>query len=286
MERIKSALFIDFDNIFGGLHQLDRQAAYALADEPGKWLAALATQGLPSGIWRELLIRRAYLNPGGSIEDEERGNQNGRLFLQRFRPNLIQSGFEVVDCPALTYQQKNAADIRIVIDILQSSDAATRYDEFIIASSDADFTPLLQCLRANDRQTMIISSGQSAPAYRNLSNTWIDATELVDMLAGNSPAATPETATRSAVQKMAREYIADNDRATLLADLGQEVQKRFGQAIKQSNWFGCGTLAAFIMESFDNLEQSGHYVWIAGKHPPPSDQAFLYGALTYCAHIR
>ena len=172
MERIRSAFFLDFDNIYGGMYQLDRDAAYALADAPGRLLEALATRRLPSGGRRDLLVLRAYLNPAGFIQDSERGNDTDRLYLSRYRPNLTRSGFEVVDCPALTYEQKNAADIRIVIDVLQRLNAKTYYDEFIVASSDADFTPLLQHLRASDRRTTIISTGTTAPAYRNIASVY------------------------------------------------------------------------------------------------------------------
>lgn len=128
MDRIKSALFLDFDNIFGGLHSRDPQSAFA--ENSSEWLAALATRGLPEGVRRELLICRVYLNPygGNRIKDEERGTPN----FHRFRRKLTQSGFEVVDCCSMTNQHKNAADIRIVIDILQSLNQTTRYDEFIM----------------------------------------------------------------------------------------------------------------------------------------------------------
>ena len=70
--------------------------------------------------------------------------------------NLPSRDLKVIECFSLT-NRKNAADIRIVIDILQSLSRPTRYDEFIIASSDSDFTPLLQCLRANGHRTIILS---------------------------------------------------------------------------------------------------------------------------------
>jgi uncharacterized LabA/DUF88 family protein len=49
----------------------------------------------------------------------------------------------VIDCPPLTSQNKNGADIRMVMDILDALNHQTRFNEFILLSSDADFTPLL-----------------------------------------------------------------------------------------------------------------------------------------------
>ena len=119
------------------------------------------------------------MNPRGGVKDEERGKK-GWLSFQNFGPKLIQSGFEVMSCFSLT-NRKNAADIRIVIDVLQSLNRMTLYDEFIIASSDSDFTPLLQYLRANGRRTIIISSKQTAPAYHNAADALINAADLVDI---------------------------------------------------------------------------------------------------------
>lgn len=288
MERIRSALFLDFDNIYGGLFQLDRDAAYALADDPSRLLEALATHRLPSDERRDLLVLRAYLNPAGSIQDPERGNDSGRLYLSKFRPNLTRSGFEVVDCPALTYGQKNAADIRIVIDVLQSLHAHTYYDEFIIASSDADFTPVLRHLRASDRRTTILSTGTTAPAYRNIANVCLDATYLIELLGSGQarndkvndlePAA--EVAgglahAREQVQRAVEAHVGRSDGPMLLALLGSELRAEFGDAIEDTNWFGTGSLSSFVrrMGATSGICVEGHYLWDADKHSAPQTAA-------------
>lgn len=212
MDRIKSALFLDFDSIFGGLYSQDPQSACDFAENSSKWLAALSTCRLPEGAHRrDLLIRRVYLNPRGGVKDEERGKK-GWLSFQNFGPKLIQSGFEVMSCFSLT-NRKNAADIHIVIDVLQSLNRMTLYDEFIIASSDSDFTPLLQYLRANGRRTIIISSKQTAPAYHNASDALINAADLVDIPTNapqnenkSSPVSPPNKA-----QKAEEESLAKNE---------------------------------------------------------------------------
>lgn len=201
MDRIKSALFLDFDSIFGGLHSRDPQSAYDFAENSKEWLDALCAYDLPEDARRDLLIRRVYLNPRGGVKDEER-SKKGWLSFQNFGPKLIQSGFEVMSCFSLT-NRKNAADIHIVIDVLQSLNRMTLYDEFIIASSDSDFTPLLQCLRANGRRTIIISSKQTAPAYHNASDALINAADLLDMPPASSQNESPATDSPNKVQKAA-----------------------------------------------------------------------------------
>lgn len=306
MNRIKSALFLDFDSLFGGLHLRDLQSAYAFAENSKEWLDALSTYRLPEGAQhRDLLIRRAYLNPYGVVKDKERGNSKGRILFLHYGPILIRSGFEVVNCFPLTKQQKNAADIRIVIDVLQSLNQTTLYVEFIIASSDSDFLPLLQCLRANGRRTMIISSGQTVRAYRNASNDFIDAADLADAISPqNEPPATdapnkaqkaaeespaknetapaaeppvkpPATDVQSKVAETARELIANNENATSLSDISRELRNRFEQAIEQSpsKWFGHATLSKFLLQSFDDLEQSSNTLRIIGKNQNPKISA-------------
>lgn len=285
--RIKTALFVDFDNVFGGLMEFDRHAALKLVQEPGEWLKSLAKQSLPDTIQRNILIRRAYMNPAGFIPDRELGNNNGNLFFSKFRPYFTQSGFEVVDCPALTVGQKNAADIRIVIDVLQSLDSKTRYDEFVIVSSDSDFTPLLHCLRANDRRTMIISAGQAASAYRNVADEFIDATDLVYMLSNEDTTKTggdqPSIATsgfvsnqslhdmRSAVEG----YISESSVPVLLSELGIKLREDFRQSIEQSDWHGHGGLGDFLRATMPHLHLRGHYIWDPKRHKEPQQPVNL-----------
>jgi hypothetical protein len=288
VDRLRSALFLDFDNIFGGLLAVDRQAALRLATEPLVLLERLSTHGMGSAAYRDLLVRRAYLNPHGVIYDEEFGNESNRLYLQRYRPNLTRAGFEVIDCPALTSRQKNAADIRIVIDVLTALDEATHYDEVLIASGDADFTPLLQRIRARDRRTTVITAGPAAPAYKAVAHEYLDEEALIDLLGvtetapdldtleGAEPqrAATdrmdPDTARATAVDLLNR-YAGEADAAVLLADVGHLIHREVGTAvIRDTNWFGAGSLSGFVAAATDGaLRSEGHYVWDPQRHAEP-----------------
>src|SRR5436190_2816527 len=67
---IRSALFVDFDNVYIGLRGLDTEAAERFAADPGKWLQRME-DGMPGPGGadladlrdRRVLIRRCYLNP-------------------------------------------------------------------------------------------------------------------------------------------------------------------------------------------------------------------------------
>jgi len=95
-KRLKSVLFVDFDNIYLGLRQLDEDAAEQFASNPAHWLKWLE-EGMPGmtgpeelqGRGRDILIRQCYLNPRG---------------FQQYRPYFTRSAFSVAGCPSLTSQ--------------------------------------------------------------------------------------------------------------------------------------------------------------------------------------
>jgi len=184
MRRIRSALYLDFDNIVSGLLEADPRAAMAWLDDPGILVDRLGALDEATGVTRDLLVRRAYLNPNGWVPDPSAPDAENaeRLPLAQYRIALTKAGFEVVDCPTLAKGQKNAADIRMVIDVLDAIAGPVPYDEVIIASNDADFTPLLVKLRASDRRTTILTTGDPAAAYCAVADRRIDETQLVALL--------------------------------------------------------------------------------------------------------
>ncbi|HYY41380.1 MAG TPA: NYN domain-containing protein, partial [Pyrinomonadaceae bacterium] len=187
VRRIKTALFVDFDNIYVGLDKIDPEAAQSFATYPARWLAWME-QGMPSREngsaatleKRAILIRRCYLNP--------------KLFYN-FRPYFTRSAFSVVDCPPITQRGKNSTDIQMVMDILDLMNHATRFDEFIILSGDSDFTPVLLRLRAHDRRTSILTIGPIAPAYRAAADLVVSSDTLIEDALGIVPGVMDETGT-------------------------------------------------------------------------------------------
>ena len=176
--RLRCALFVDFDNVYIGLQRLDPSAAEAFASAPAHWLTALESGNDVEGEFsRRFLIRACDLNPA--------------VFSQ-VRPNFTRAGFSVVDCPSLTQQGKSSADINLVLDAVDALSAETRYDEFVILSADADFTPLALRCRAADRRVTIITAGPAASAYRAVADTVITADELAELVKHPEPAGLEE----------------------------------------------------------------------------------------------
>jgi hypothetical protein len=167
---VRTALFVDFDNIYLRLQQEDPRAAEQFATNPARWLdwlrLKLPYDAVDTGDTaaahsrpRKILFRRCYLNP----------SQFGR-----FRPDFSRAAFEVVDCPALTSGGKTSSDIHMVIDILDALHHDTHFDEFIILSGDADFTPVLIRLSKHDRRSVVLAIGPASTAYKAASDLLID----------------------------------------------------------------------------------------------------------------
>jgi len=166
---LKSALFVDFDNVYSGLRKLDVSIADRFARTPQRWMNWLVEslelpQPAPDGARRRMLVRRSYLNP---------------QVYQRFRPAFNLAGFEIIDCPSLTSEGKTSTDIHMVLDMIDLLLQETRYDEFIVFSADADFTPVLRKLRRWDRRTTVLAIGFPSAAYRASADLLIDQDEFV-----------------------------------------------------------------------------------------------------------
>ena len=273
--RLRCALFVDFDNVYIGLQRLDPSAAEAFASAPTHWLTALETGNDAEGEFsRRFLIRACYLNPS--------------VFSQ-FRPNFTLAGFSVVDCPSLTQQGKSSADINLVLDAVDALSADTRYDEFVILSADADFTPLALRCRAADRRVTIITAGPAASAYRAVADTVITADELAELVkhpepegleeppvptidkgrtpSRTSPPSTPAKAGPSPIspaRKAVLRLVRSADRPLTGSEVGQAAHKS-DPALATSGWEGAGAFFPWLANAVQELGAASRpapgFVW-------------------------
>jgi len=271
----KSVILIDFDNVFLGLWRLDAELAQRFANEPMEWLPRLASTHLTLD-QRRWLVARCYLNPAGWVQADE----TSRLYFSRYRAGLVRAGFDVIDCPSITGAGKNAADIRMVIDALDLLKSDSRYDEFVIASSDSDFVPLLQRIRAHDRYITVISPGNSSSAYRSLADNILDFTAMDNLI---WPEAAPEEAIeitdapKSGVDGDKLKVFSglvlglyQNSSAPLnLASLAQETSRVIPGA-REDGWFGAGSFSNAIDRlKLPNARRSQYFLWDEDRHQAP-----------------
>jgi hypothetical protein len=186
-----SALFIDFDNIYLSLKARDEEAASRFSRNPAFWLAQVVSgslirsENMPAGIRRRIAVGRCYGNPVPRRTGRDgTGDPSSFAFV---RHNFMRAGLEVVDCPHLTSQFKNSSDIRIACDVRDYLDHATRFDEFIILSGDADFTPVLLSLRSHNRQTVIYTNEYTSPYYKAFADGRVEEDDLIRCLMQGEP---------------------------------------------------------------------------------------------------
>jgi uncharacterized LabA/DUF88 family protein len=296
VNRVRTALFLDFDNVFGGLYKIDPEAAIEFAESPGTWLSALEDSLTVTGP-RRWLVLRCYMNPAGWLPTT---TDTGRLYFSRFRPSFTQAGFEVIDCPRLTYT-KNAADIRLVLDAVDASMVVPAYEEFVIASGDSDMTPLLVRLRAADRRTTIFSPSDAAEAFTAVADRLIGADQVLALIQGEPPEIEDDLAAatligewadsladepdpgpeRSPSLQRARAFVIDQyeqaDGPLNLARLSSSIRQELaGTAatgiIQETRWFGARSFGSFLRAlKLPNMQLSQHYVWDGSRHTAPTD---------------
>lgn len=278
----RCALFVDFDNVYIGLREQERQAAEVFATSPRRWLRWLECGNPARGEWddttervRSILVRRCYMNPATG---------------HRYRANFTKAGFSVIDCPSLTSQGKNAADIRMVMDVLDTLEHETRFDEFVILSADSDFTPVLLRLRNHDRRTTILAVGKVALAYTAAADlllseeTLIEDGLLLDTDAGEPEVRRPEAIATAGdlpmrIIKCITDLVAASDQPVSMAQCAQVVRKEFSDRSLGKNWLGAGSFKALLSSidhpgfTIDSTVGPG-YCFDADRHtlPEPTDR--------------
>ncbi len=184
---ILTTVFVDYDNIYLSLKRKNDDAAKRFAKDSSVWLQGILsgelitpTTGYAPERERRIVMNRCYGNPVPRRNSHDNStDMNSFPFI---RHHFLKSGFEVIDCPPLTAQLKNSADIRIVMDIRDILTHDTYFDEFIIMSGDADFTPVLHRLRAHARRTVVYANDHTAAPYTAISDGEIRESSLLALL--------------------------------------------------------------------------------------------------------
>ena len=146
----------------------------------------IRSERMPHGTRRRIAVGRCYGNPVPRRSGRDGvGDPTSFAYV---RHNFMRAGLEVVDCPHLTSQFKNSSDIRIACDVRDYLDHATRFDEFIILSGDADFTPVLLSLRSHNRQTVIYTNAYTSPYYKAFADGRVEEDDLIRCLMQGEPA--------------------------------------------------------------------------------------------------
>ena len=184
---VLSTVFVDYDNIYLSLKRKNEEAAKRFAKDAALWLREIEsgrlitpTAGASFTQPRRIVMSRCYGNPVPRRNATDNStDMNSFPFV---RHHFLRAGFEVIDCPPLTAQLKNSADIRMVMDVRDMLTHETRFEEFILLSGDADFTPVLHRLRAHARRTVVFANDHTAQPYTAISDGEIREADLITLL--------------------------------------------------------------------------------------------------------
>ena len=284
-----SAIFVDYDNIYLSLKRKNEDAAKRFSKDAGLWIKELesgrlitTTNGYGEPGLRRIVMNRCYGNPMPRRNSHDNStDMNSFPFV---RHHFLRAGSEVIDCPPLTAQMKNSADIRMVMDIRDMLTHDTYFDEFIILSGDADFTPLLHRLRAHARRTIIFSNDHTASPYTAISDGEVrESTLLQLLLEGKISSADPAIATAGEppqlgrtpldLSALRREIVTEI--ASLVRSAGQPVplEALADRAVRQlghektagSGWGGSGSfrdlLSSYLPEDLRISDQAPFVVF-------------------------
>jgi hypothetical protein len=194
---ILTTVFVDYDNVYLSLKRKNEEAAKRFSKDAARWIKAIETgrlmtptNGPAETRQRRIVINRCYGNP---VPRRNQGDNSTDMSSFPFvRHHFLRAGFEVIDCPPLTAQLKNSADIRMVMDVRDILTYDTYFDEFVILSGDADFTPVLHRLRSHARRTVIYSNDNTAAPYTAICDAEIRESDFLTLLLEGQIAAKTE----------------------------------------------------------------------------------------------
>ncbi len=288
-----SAVFVDYDNIYLSLKRKDEALARRFAKDAGVWLKEIElgrlitpTNGPAPEIERRLVMNRCYGNP--VPRRNSRDNSTDMSSFPFVRHHFLRSGFEIIDCPPLTAQLKNSSDIRMVMDIRDLLNHDTYFDEFIILSGDADFTPVLHRLRAHARRTVIFANEYTASPYTAICDGEIREADLAALLMEGvvpeerapvaptslEPSPSDRQSQRDEIAAQVVEMVRASNAPVPIEALADRAQRALGhERTIGTSWAGHGAFRTFLLENLPAdiklSDQAPYVAYEPARHGAP-----------------
>jgi uncharacterized protein (TIGR00288 family) len=117
------AVFIDFEN-FGKQEAFDAKLIIDKLKERGR-----------------LIVKRAYADWGR---------------FAGFKHQMLENSVELIELPSHSMRGKNSADIKLVVDALETAFTKDYIDTIVVVSGDSDYTPLISKLREHNKYVIVI----------------------------------------------------------------------------------------------------------------------------------
>lgn len=171
VQTIKAILLLDYDSLYRSLNRRKAGAGDQLGARAGAWLEAIESGEMlvpPQPETRHrLLAKRCYADP--KVMGKNRGW-------------LTANGVQITDSPTLPGHARSPVDIHLALDVLDALEEGADFEEVIILSAEADLTPLLFRLKAENRRTVVYASDGTAASYRALAERVISEEQLLEVL--------------------------------------------------------------------------------------------------------
>src|SRR4029079_11894804 len=125
-----------------------------------------------------------------------------------------------------------------------------RFDEFIILSGDADFTPVLLRLSKHDRRSAVLAIGPASVAYKAACDHLIDEDSFLEEAIGVDPSPAPRAAGATNGSGMTELLAAIADKVYEEASASGElvatdlpaIYRGFPEFTASTNWLGFNSL--------------------------------------------
>ncbi len=288
---VLSAIFVDYDNIYMSLKRKSDEAAKRFAKLAQDWLKGIetgslitATNGVLGTAKRRIVMNRCYGNPVPRRNSHD--NATDMSSFPFIRHHFLRAGCEVVDCPPLTAQLKNSSDIRMVMDIRDYLTHDTYFDEFVILSGDADFTPVLQRLRQHARRTVIYCNEYTAQPYTAICDGEVREADLIALLMAEDQQAAGEAAPARAaviaqsIPQLRQEIIAEVINSVRTAHSPVPLEALADRALRvlghektvNTSWAGAGSFRELLRQSLPGeillTDQPPYFAYDPKRHAP------------------
>lgn len=97
-----------------------------------------------------IVLRKAYADWGRYAKD---------------KIQMVNSGIETINLPSKGYAGKNSSDIRLVIDVMETTFQSDNIDTFAIISGDSDFVSLVVKLRVMNKRVIVVGRNKQTTSH-------------------------------------------------------------------------------------------------------------------------
>jgi uncharacterized protein (TIGR00288 family) len=216
------AVFVDFENlVLGAVKELPDQANSA----PYEAITRLCRG------YGNASVRRAYADWANQL-------------FGSHQEDLAMNGVDLIQVARVGIQNKNAADIRMAVDAMETLIVHPEVSVFVLVSGDGDYSPLVQRLREFGK--WVVGVGTEANASRKLVSVCSEYKYWGTLVAEVEPAARPAAAFDiSEAERVLVRAFEESSSETLTAGGLKSKMLALDPAFDEHN-YGCRSFRAFL----------------------------------------